>query len=704
MASTPIANLRGPKGDPGAPSTTPGPQGLPGVNAVPTDAAVATYMGTPGTQTEEQLNANLEAAVTTPAGPVRQALDSLYGDPSVITDAVQEWWIYPVATQLTEPYPRAVFGGISSATGTGGADILVCEFDYATSSTIRHKVGEVAIDDDHNAPAVWIEPGHRPLVIWSNHLEDNYWRIRVGSRSGDIREWGPQYDINLGVGVSYAQIHRIPSLSTASDDVFWVFYRDGVTSWGMATLTVNIATGSLTYSDNRRIIRTDSQSYISSVPAYDGKTIRIAFGHNPQADTHPIWYLELNTETGAFSQLSGAVLTANYKTATDLPIAVAQLTPVVADPGPTKSRRLFYTRSGPQPPAIAYADWDKATPDLAVYKQLRQQQGDSWNGLRAPIGANVETPYNARLDLDSNFTYETAFKATDAPATTLYFGYRWNASVASEQIWRAGLAADRKVTFNWRTAANAVRTNTTTAAVPGAWTDDLGLRLVFDWDGPSGVNASVAIYYSLNPLAGSPTWTLLETVTIGAAAKMLTGARGLAIGYTSVSSAVLRDVYYARLKDGAGAVVAEAPFSTLWARGASTHTDVAGNVWTLSGSGAVGRTSSAWVTDEFGVSGPRFGYSAESNYIASMGSYPEPAYDDTVTLARRNASDTESTVEEWRRDPATGVYSGRVLMRSATKLVRPMQPKGGGPTSLVTEFTRYDAFTDYQGNTRRVPR
>lgn len=50
MARTPIANLKGPTG-------ATGPQGLPGVNAVDNDTAVATYVETPGTDTRTALDA-----------------------------------------------------------------------------------------------------------------------------------------------------------------------------------------------------------------------------------------------------------------------------------------------------------------------------------------------------------------------------------------------------------------------------------------------------------------------------------------------------------------------------------------------------------------------------------------------------------------------------------------------------------------------
>lgn len=355
------------------------------------------------------------------------------------------------------------------------------------------------------------------------------------------------------------------------------------------------------------------------------------------------------------------------------------------------------------PVAISYADWDIATPDEAVYKQLRKEQGDAWEGLNAPIGAQATAAYHPRMDLDSNFTYEEAFRAKGAPTTSMFFGDRWNAasSVYGEQVWRARLTAARTVTFEWRTAGNASRSNTTAAAIPGAWNEDLGLRTTYDWDGPSGTNASVTIWYSLNPLAANPTWTLLETMSVGVAAHMAIGPQPLKIGLTTATSAVDRYVYYARLKDGAGSIVAEAPFSTLWPRGASSYTDAAGNPWSISGGATVGHMGGDWVTDEFGFAGPRMGYNPGSNYIAGV-SYPDPAYDENLILARRNSANTESAVEEWRI--VNGEYEARVLLTSANHLVRPMLPKGGGPTPLISEITRYDGYTSYEGNTRRVPR
>lgn len=122
VSKIPLANIKGAKGDPGAPSTIPGPQGLPGVNAVPADAAVATYMGTPGTQTEAQLNANMEAAVLEP-GPVRAGVDAR---------------VLAVAPRS----PAPTIAGLTRALDGGQSAALLCIGDSTGDSD-----GTVAADD-----------------------------------------------------------------------------------------------------------------------------------------------------------------------------------------------------------------------------------------------------------------------------------------------------------------------------------------------------------------------------------------------------------------------------------------------------------------------------------------------------------------------------------------------------------------------------
>src|SRR5690606_19634335 len=92
-----------------------------------------------------------------------------------------------------------------------------------------------------------------------------------------------------------------------------------------------------------------------------------------------------------------------------------------------------------------------------------------------------------------------------------------------------------------------------------------------------------------------------------------------------------------------------------------------------------------WVITEYGIAGPRVGYTPGANYIAGM-SFPSPCVDDRVAVARN--LDGLATVELFTTK--AGVTTSRLLARSRTSiLARPMFPAGRDDRVIAFDVTSY---------------
>lgn len=284
--------------------------------------------------------------------------------------STQEWWIYPVHTMLTAPYPRIVSG----VYGEQG-QIFACETIPGVGVVQQVEVGRTPAVDDHNAPALFAEAGRRFVIAWTRHGGDPYLRIRVSDQTGDVRSFVdlPEVEIDTGGGYTYAQIFKLPHLSDDDNDVFWVFGRHSSIGWGFLELTVNQPAGSVTNTPWQRLF--SAVGYLSIAESHGAtETLRIFLGENPANDNNELYYIEIDKLTGDIRVPSAPALSANMD-GTGLPLAIKTSTPVVPATPPTMSRRLFYSRPGPVSPAVLYAEWSKENPDGAIYKSAVLESG-----------------------------------------------------------------------------------------------------------------------------------------------------------------------------------------------------------------------------------------------------------------------------------------------------------------------------------------
>jgi len=311
----------------------------------------------------------------------------------VVPDAIGEWWVSPIATAL--PDDRTVFGAISS---TG--DILACEMDHATGAA-RRVVIDTAIPDDHCCPALWAMAGHRLVAVWTLHGADALLHVKVSDATGDIASMAaaPEVAFTAPGATSYAQVHRIAALSDANQDTFWVFTRIAQYTWRMVPMTVNQATGAVTFGSMVNVMSATEQAYISTADAHtpSGQTIRFAWGYNPAAPVSEVRYVEVDAVTGAITSPVDATVSANMD-GTNLPLVDTTVGALLPDVGTGRSRRLFYARPGPATPAVAYAEWDEATPDEATYKVTTLTGTTTEYGIAGPrVGYSSAANYVAGM-------------------------------------------------------------------------------------------------------------------------------------------------------------------------------------------------------------------------------------------------------------------------------------------------------------------
>lgn len=290
----------------------------------------------------------------------------------VIENTMGEWWIYPLVTDLGD---RTIFGGISS---TG--EILANEFSNQTQATKRIVVSSAPIDD-HNTPAIYAQQGRRFLMGWTHRNSATFLKFKVSDLAGSVESFATATEVQWDASgpTSYLQMHLIEHLSTPAADVFWVFTRCPATGWQIVPVTVTQSTGAISFGTVIQLWSTTEQTYLTTAPGFSStnQKIRISAGYNPAGTTNTVRYFEIDCVTGAIASPVDTSLNANLN-GSGLPLSDA-MAPLLPQLPAGNSRRLFYTRSGPMPPAIAYAEWANTDPDNATYKVIAQNTGGTWS-------------------------------------------------------------------------------------------------------------------------------------------------------------------------------------------------------------------------------------------------------------------------------------------------------------------------------------
>lgn len=632
----------------------------------------------------QQRQAERLADAGTPEGAaieqrIKSEIDLTY-TPS-IGDAVGEWWIHPLATYQESPYPRTVFGAIAA-----NGDVLACEFNHGTGKTSRTICGR-AVVDDHNVPSLIAEKGKRPVLAWTNHNADNLIRIKVGSRNGDMGSMAvsPEIVVDIGAGASYTQFHYIPSASTPTATRYWCFTRSGYNNWNLVALTVDELTGGVTTTFNRPLIGgSGRQCYLSTADAHSTgeQVIRCGFGFNPAQADSEIFYFEINAVTGAVS--GTRTPSQNAITGASMPVYSTQMTPFVAATPATHDRRFFYTRPGPDVPAVAYADWPLSNPDASVYTVKEAQPADRFTGL-IPNGGRAQS---ASLDALSSqwqagFTWDVFAKLPDKLGS-----FKARIGTSSDPIATMEILSDGRRYFRVKTDDTFIQnTSTATPFAPMAG-QSMGMRLRVDI-----AAKKVRQYWTTD---NGVTWTEIGTVgsdlpPTSTGVSTVPSVTGMI--FEGAADSVARSV----LSTLSGTVITSINFEADWPSRTTSYTTAKGVTWAVHDGALIGNSNPAEVTTTFGLSGPRINAEASNNYIAGM-AFENPSYDRVVITAHSGGG--KETVRKHRASPSG--YVAEVIREQPTakgRLIRPYPPVNAGPIpAMLTEITSYTAFTNYKGN------
>lgn len=163
-----------------------GERGLPGVNAVPTDEAVATYMRTPGTEVEQQLSATMGVIV----GPL--VADALAEDGDLADtvallagDAVDTYVAAPGFTFPGLP-AQIVLRGSDPIVNTPGATITFPDETWIIAGNVRYVIAASTVVDFSPAPTTV------PVLVMFNRDTQTFHRVlatnvaQVGNRKSVV--------------------------------------------------------------------------------------------------------------------------------------------------------------------------------------------------------------------------------------------------------------------------------------------------------------------------------------------------------------------------------------------------------------------------------------------------------------------------------------------------------------------------------------
>lgn len=249
----------------------------------------------------------------------------------ILSDLAWCWWTRPRAVQLNG---QAWFAGLDAEGG-----IVAARMDLRTGIAARRRLAQFE-DDDHNNPALVVDP-NRPLVcFYSRHDADEGMRYRISKAPLALGDWEPEQILPFGGSTTYAQVHSRGdelNLFTRVDGPRWAWRRSP--DWGRS------------WESHRDFLafNTDWLVYMPTALMADGRTLRIAASGHPRAASarplHDVWACLLDLVTGEVTTPCGKRL-GNLHTGEGLPIGEDRLELVAKTP-PERTANLFDVSNGP---------------------------------------------------------------------------------------------------------------------------------------------------------------------------------------------------------------------------------------------------------------------------------------------------------------------------------------------------------------------
>jgi hypothetical protein len=232
--------------------------------------------------------------------------------------------------------------------------------------------------DDHDGPAIILEAGRKPIILYSQHGAQNYlnWRVGVDTIDADplmAAGFGDEQTLDTSGGVTY------PHAYVDSSGTIHALFRDTNDYW---TYTKSTDWGA-TFADPVRVLHHSAQSDLSAVqPAADPDSLRVATGLHPGNDDESIWYCEIDLSTGEITKSDGTSL--GNLDGTNLPLTVASSLEVAAAAagGVTAPYKWeFDVGDGPNP-EIVWVSFANGTGDTSLAStseyQYTARSGTTW--------------------------------------------------------------------------------------------------------------------------------------------------------------------------------------------------------------------------------------------------------------------------------------------------------------------------------------
>ncbi|RYZ63182.1 MAG: hypothetical protein EOP08_11365, partial [Proteobacteria bacterium] len=146
------------------------------------------------------------------------------GSKIIVEDIAWCWWTRPRAVRLGND---AWFAGLDSKGG-----IIAARLNLASGAVERQRLAQFE-DDDHNNPALVVDPD-RPLVcFYSRHDAEEGMRFRISKHALDLSEWEEERILPFSGSTTYAQVHVLGNelhLFTRLDGPRWAWISSP--DWG----------------------------------------------------------------------------------------------------------------------------------------------------------------------------------------------------------------------------------------------------------------------------------------------------------------------------------------------------------------------------------------------------------------------------------------------------------------------------------------
>lgn len=249
----------------------------------------------------------------------------------IVPDLAWCWWTRPRAVRLGDD---AWFAGLDTEGG-----IIAARMDLATRAVERQRLAQFE-DDDHNNPALVVDPNQPLVCFYSRHDAEEGMRYRISKRPLDLSEWEEERILPFSGSTTYAQVHVLGDelhLFTRLDGPrwAWIMSPDWGRTWGQPRDFVSFDT--------------DWLIYMPTAMLADGRTLRIAVSGHPREASrkplHDVWACLLDLVTGEVTSTAGKRL-GNLRTGEGLPINYDRLEVVAKTPA-GRTANLFDVSNGP---------------------------------------------------------------------------------------------------------------------------------------------------------------------------------------------------------------------------------------------------------------------------------------------------------------------------------------------------------------------